>query len=50
MAARFRPVYDQLSAAGRIRLIPLEMIYYMITSGGAALHANDAMTIQLRAR
>ena len=47
MAARFRPVYDQLLAGGRIRPIPLETIYYMITSGGAALYANDAMTTQL---
>lgn len=47
MAAHFRPLYEQLLAAGRIRPIPLETIYYMITSGGAALYANDAMTSQL---
>jgi hypothetical protein len=46
-AARFRPIYDQLLAAGQIRPIPLETIYYMITSGGAALYASDAMTGQL---
>jgi TetR/AcrR family transcriptional regulator len=47
MAARFRPLYDLLLAAGQIRPIPPETIYYMITSGGAALYANDAMTRRL---
>jgi TetR/AcrR family transcriptional regulator len=50
VAARFRPLYDQLLAAGQIRAIPPETIYYMITSGGAALYANDAMTSQLFGR
>jgi TetR/AcrR family transcriptional regulator len=47
MADHFRPIYHQLLAAGRIRPIPLETIFYMITSGGAALYANDAMTSRL---
>lgn len=47
MANRFRAPYDQLVAAGQIRPIPLETIYYMITSGGAALYANDALTSRL---
>jgi TetR/AcrR family transcriptional regulator len=47
MASRLRPPYEQLLAAGQIRPIPPETIYYMITSGGAALYANDAMTTQL---
>jgi TetR/AcrR family transcriptional regulator len=47
MATRIRPPYEQLLAAGQIRAIPPETIYYMITSGGAALYANDAMTTQL---
>jgi hypothetical protein len=46
-AARFRPIYDQHLAAGQIRPIPPETIYYMITSGGAALDASDATTSQL---
>jgi TetR/AcrR family transcriptional regulator len=47
MASRLRPPYEQLLAAGQIRPIPPETIYYMITSGGAALYANTAMTTQL---
>jgi TetR/AcrR family transcriptional regulator len=47
MAHRFRPLYDQLLAAGQIRPIPPETIFYMITSGGAALYANDALTNRL---
>jgi AcrR family transcriptional regulator len=47
MAARYRPLVEQLIAEARIRPIPLETIYYMITSGGAALYASDAMTTRL---
>ena len=47
MAARFRPLWEQLIAEARIRPIPPETIYYMITSGGAALYASDAMTTRL---
>jgi TetR/AcrR family transcriptional regulator len=47
MATRFRPLWEQLVAEARIRPIPLETIYYMITSGGAALYASDAMTTRL---
>jgi TetR/AcrR family transcriptional regulator len=47
MAARFRPLMDHLIAEARIRPIPPETIYYMITSGGAALYASDAMTTRL---
>jgi TetR/AcrR family transcriptional regulator len=47
MATRFRPLWKQLVVEGRIRPIPPETIYYMITSGGAALYASDAMTSQL---
>jgi TetR/AcrR family transcriptional regulator len=47
MADRIRPPYEQLLADGAIRAIPPETIYYMITSGGAGLYANDAMTSRL---
>jgi len=47
MATRFRPLWEQLIAESRIRPIPPETIYYMITSGGAALYASDAMTTRL---
>jgi TetR/AcrR family transcriptional regulator len=47
MATRVRPLLDQLTAEARIRPIPPETVYYMITSGGAALYASDAMTTQI---
>jgi TetR/AcrR family transcriptional regulator len=47
MATRFRPILEQLIAEARIHPIPPETIYYMITSGGAALYASDAMTTRL---
>jgi TetR/AcrR family transcriptional regulator len=47
MATLFRPLWEQLVAEARIRPIPLETIYYMITSGGAALYASDAMTTRI---
>jgi TetR/AcrR family transcriptional regulator len=47
MATRFRPLLEQLIAEARIRPMPPETIYYMITSGGAALYASDAMTTRL---
>jgi TetR/AcrR family transcriptional regulator len=38
------PVFAQLVAAGRIKDVPGEAFYYLLTSGAGAMYSNDAMT------
>ncbi|HEX4358770.1 MAG TPA: TetR/AcrR family transcriptional regulator [Pseudonocardia sp.] len=42
--ARLAPVVEQLVAAGRIKDLPREAFYYLLTSGAGAMYSNDAMT------
>lgn len=41
---RFSPVFDQLIDAGRLKDLPREAIYFLITSGAGTMYSNDAMT------
>ncbi|MDX6363609.1 MAG: TetR/AcrR family transcriptional regulator [Streptomyces sp.] len=47
---RFLPLRDALVESGDIRPVPTEVMYYMITSGGGAMFANQAMTERLFTR
>ena len=42
--ARMAPVFQGLVTAGRIRDVPREALYFLITSGAGAMYSNDAMT------
>jgi AcrR family transcriptional regulator len=42
--ARISPVFDHLIAAGRLKDLPRETLYFLITSGAGAMYSNDAMT------
>jgi len=39
----FEPLYTELVASGRIRAVPLQTLYFMITSGGAAMFSSEAL-------
>ena len=43
----FEPLYDELVAAGRIRAVPKELFYTMVTAGGGTLFSNAAAARQL---
>lgn len=45
--ARVVPYYAELVASGRIRDVPPPTLYYLITSGGAALYSSEALTRRL---
>ena len=34
--SRFQPIFEQLQRAGKMRPVPLEVLYFLITSGGTA--------------
>ncbi|MGW4830264.1 TetR/AcrR family transcriptional regulator [Amycolatopsis japonica] len=41
---RMAPVYAELVETGRIRDVALHTVYYLITNGGGAIFASNAMT------
>lgn len=43
----FLPLYHELVESGRLRDVPVNTLYYLITSGGGATFSNEAMTRRL---
>jgi hypothetical protein len=44
---RFQQIWDELAQRGEVKEVPLEVIYFMITSGGGAMFASKALTERL---
>lgn len=47
MFARMQPIYAQAVAAGELREVPLETLFYLITAGGASLYSTPALSTKL---
>jgi len=45
--SRFRPIFEQLQRAGRMRPIPLDTLYFLITSGGTAPFGQVGFTSRM---